>query len=91
MPRINIPVGANAEQAISKLLLELDTARVVEADPTQRHVFPGRARFLRKGFLRRQMWRQHTTAIMKNFEVMKENREEIRRRLRNQKAASENF
>ena len=87
MPRINIDVPANIEKYFEKFITELANNKVAEVEPTVRHEFPGRERFLRKGFLRRQMWKQHTLAIMKNFEQIKENRDAVRERLRNQRIA----
>lgn len=86
MPRISFNATEDAEIAINKLLVEITKNNIQEHDPIARYEFPGRLRFLRKGFLRRQMWRQHTTAIMKNFEQIKTDREEIRRRLKIQRA-----
>lgn len=86
MPRISFAPLEDAEIVVNKLLAEVTRNNVKEHDPVARYEFPGRLRFLRQGFLRRQMWRQHTTAIMKNFEQIKTDREEIRRRLRIQRA-----
>lgn len=85
MPRISFLPTEDVEQALGKLLTELTKNNIQEADPSARYEFPGRLRFLRKGYLRRQMWRQHTASIMKNFEQIKTDREEIRRRLRIQR------
>jgi hypothetical protein len=89
MPRVNVGAGEEAaDRAISKLVNELSLNKIdkLKQKGQFRHTFPGRLRFLRQGWIRRQMYRQHTANIMKNFEQIKINREEIRRRLRNQRA-----
>lgn len=86
MPRINIVSLEDLESGLNRLMGEINKNGIKEHDPTARHEFPGRLRFLRQGYLRRQMWRQHTASIMKNFEQIKSDREEIRRRLKIQRS-----
>lgn len=91
MPRVVIKAAEEAEKLITLLTSSLAKNGVHEPDPTMRHTFPGRVRFLKQGYLRRQMWRAHTAAIMKNFEQIKVNREAIRQKLKLQRDAAESL